>query len=83
MKIFYTHKADRQLRSLPRIVQKRIARKMRFFVAQDDPLHFAERLTDYRYGEFRFRIGDYRVTFDMKNNTIFVLKVGKRDNVYD
>lgn len=58
MKIFYTNKeAVRQLKDLPRSIQKRIAIKMRFYVVQKDPLKFAERLTDYREGEFRFRMG--------------------------
>jgi len=58
MNIFYTHKAVRQLKKLPNYVQKRIAKKMRFYIEQGEPLRFSKRLTDYREGEFRFRIGD-------------------------
>lgn len=82
MKIYYTYRAARQLAALPRFVQKRIAEKMRFFGEQNDPLEFAEPLTDYREGEYRFRIGNYRVTFDVAHGTIVVLKVGKRDQIY-
>jgi len=82
MIIFYTHKAAKQLKDLPRVVQKRIVEKMRFYAKQDSPLKFAEHLTDYREGEFRFRIGDYRVIFDMDKNTIYILKIKKRDKVY-
>ncbi len=64
MEIHYTHRAARQLGKLPRFVQKRIAEKMRFYSNQEDPLEFAEHLTDYREGDYRFRIGDYRVAFD-------------------
>ncbi len=83
MKIFYAQRAEQQLEKLPRAVQKRIAEKMRFYVAQENPLAFAERLTDYREGEFRFRIGDYRVSFDVKKNAVYILKIGKRDKMYD
>ena len=82
MKIFYTDKATKQLKDLPYLVQKRIGEKMRFYAEQDNPLKFAEHLTDYREGEFRFRIGDYRVIFDMDKNTIYVLKIKKRDKAY-
>ncbi len=82
MRVFYTYKAAKQLKDLPRIVQKRIIEKMRFYTTQDNPLKFAERLTDYREGKFRFRIGDYRIIFDVNKNTIYVLKIEKRDKAY-
>lgn len=56
---------------------------MRFYAKQDNPLEFAEHLTDYRDGEFRFRIGKYRVTFDVGKEKIYVLRIGLRDKVYD
>ena len=83
MEIFYTRKAAEAFEKLPRQVQKRIVDKMRFYAVQKDPLKFAERLTDYREGGFRFRIGDYRLAFDVKGGAIYVLKIGKRDAMYD
>jgi len=56
MIIFYTHKAAKQLKDLPRVVQKRIVEKMRFYAKQDSPLKFAEHLTDYRYRLSRRRV---------------------------
>jgi mRNA interferase RelE/StbE len=83
MEIFYTHKAVKHLESLPREVQKRIAKKMRFYANQKDPLEFVEPLTDYREGEYRFRVGKYRLNFDVKNGGIYILKVKLRDKAYD
>lgn len=83
MKIYYSYKAAEQLRRMPKSVQKRIAKKMRFYAQQDEPLKFAKRLVDYREGEFRFRIGKHRVVFDVTNNTIYILKIDKRDRIYD
>ena len=82
MEFYYTHRAAKQLSRSPRFVQKRIAEKMRFYAKQDDPLEFAEHLTDYREGEYRFRVGDYRVAFDVQDSNIVVLKVGRRDEMY-
>ena len=47
-----------------------------------NPLQFAERLTNFDFGEYRFRIGDYRVSFDIENNTVKILKIGHRKDVY-
>jgi mRNA interferase RelE/StbE len=33
-------------------------------------------------GEYRFRIGDYRVIFDIEGNEIVVLRVGHRREIY-
>lgn len=82
MKINYTHSAISDLDVLPQDIQKRIAKKMRFYGGLDKPLKFAERLTDFRDAEFRFRIGEYRILFDVVGNSIFVLKIKHRKDIY-
>lgn len=77
MKIFYTQKAAKQLKDLPHSIQKRIVEKMRFYANQENPLKFAKRLADFREGEFRFRIGDYRLIFDIEKDIIYILKIDK------
>ena len=86
MKIHYTKQARRHLRKLSPEVRERIITKMRWFRLQDDPLSFAQHLTDHKEGEYRFRIGDYRVLCDVQKGAIrilVVLAVRKRDNAYD
>lgn len=83
MEIFYTYKAAKQLENLSLSIQKRIAEKMRFYAKQKDPLKFAKHLTDYREGEFRFRIGMHRATFDVRRNIIYILNVKARDKSYE
>lgn len=82
MEFYFTHRAARQFSKFSRLVQKRIAEKMRFYARQENPLEFAERLTDYRDGAYRFRVGDHRVAFDVVQGRIMVLKVGRRDQMY-
>jgi len=82
MDVFYTRKSAKQLKSLPHSIQKRIVEKMRFYANQNDLLKFAEHLSDRREGEFRFRVGDYRLIFDVRANVIYVLKIDRRDKVY-
>ena len=54
MKIFYTHRAAEELKSLSKPVQKRIVSKMRFYASQENPLTIAKRLVDVREGNFGF-----------------------------
>ena len=69
-----THpQAFKQLQKLPQITQQRIIRKLDFY-CQKDPINYADKLTDYLLGSFRFRIGNYRVIFDLlENNTLLIL----------
>jgi mRNA interferase RelE/StbE len=72
----YTKNAARDLRQLDRQVSKRILKKMDFFSKQEDPLKFATKLTDPSLGEYRFRVGDYRVLFDIdKDGNVKILMV--------
>ena len=82
MDVYYTRRASRDLELLPFQIQKRVASKMRFFAGQPNPLGFAETLIDHREGDYRFRIGDYRVIFDVVGGKIYILKIKKRDNAY-
>jgi mRNA interferase RelE/StbE len=82
MEIVFTHFAFRQLKKLDKKIQKRIINKLKFFASQKNPLQFAEPLRDRRFGQFRFRIGDYRVIFDVERGKIIILKVGHRKDIY-
>ncbi len=76
--------ALRELKKLSKPIQKRILNKLDFYLKSDDPLKFAEPLKDKTLGEFRFRIGDWRVIFDVnsKNNMIIILVIGHRKDIY-
>ena len=82
MDIYYSHRAQNDLESLPRDTQERIAKKMRFYASQKDPMKFAKRLVDSREGEFRFRVGEWRIFFDVKGSNIFILRIKPRSRAY-
>jgi mRNA interferase RelE/StbE len=82
MKIIFKESGAKSLKKLDFSIRLRILEKLRFYASQENPLQFAERLKDKRFGEWRFRIGDYRVLFDLKNNKIIILKVGHRKDIY-
>lgn len=82
MRVVFTQLAFRQFQKLSWTTQKQIDQKLVFYLAQQNPLHFADKLKDSRLGSFRFRVGDYRMLFDIQDDTIIILKVGHRRDVY-
>ena len=74
--------ASRDLKKLDISISKRIAKKLDFWVKSDNPLQFAENLTNSELGEYRFRVGDYRIIFDVEGKNIVVLSIGHRKEIY-
>lgn len=82
MKYDFKGNSIKEFSKLPRTVQLQIKGKLESFMSTKSPLDFAEHLTDFEFGEYRFRIGDYRVSFDVENDTAKILKVGHRKDMY-
>ena len=79
-RLVYTRKAIRDIGRLDAVVKKRIGATLLRF--KDNPLEYAERLTNSELGTYRFRIGDYRVIYDIEGNDIVVLRTGHRKEIY-
>jgi len=82
MKMIFAKRVRKDVKNLGQKVQARIKKKLLWFLKQENPLDFAEFLTDSKIGQYRFRIGDYRIIFDVKDNCIKVNKIGHRGNIY-
>lgn len=80
--VTFKPQADKALAKLPSDTQRRIIRKLEFYLQQENPLLFAEKLINAQYGTYRFRIGDYRVIFDLENSEIVILLIGHRRDIY-
>ena len=82
----YTRTAVKHLKSLDQKSAQRIAKKLAFFITQKNPLVYAKKLTHPAYGEYRFRIGDYRVLFDVNNKgtvkILLILSIKHRSDMY-
>lgn len=79
-RLVYTDRAVKDIQPLEQRVKSRIGRTVLRY--QEDPLRYAEKLRDSRLGTYRFRIGDYRVIFDIEENEIVVLRLGHRRDIY-
>jgi len=80
MNVYYTDTAKRQLKELEGHLQKRILDKVALYVSQPNPLQFAEPLTGYDM--YRFRVGDYRVAFQVHQNMMYIKSVRHRGKAY-
>jgi mRNA interferase RelE/StbE len=78
--LIYTQRAERDIAGLDSKTKERIGKTLLRY--KEDPLRYAEKLSDPILGTYRFRIGGYRVIFDLEGNEIVVLRVGHRREIY-
>lgn len=79
-KIVITEKAVKDLENIDKEMKNRIAKKLKKY--SKEPLKHAQKLMSPRIGTYRFRIGDYRVIFDIDYENIVILRIGNRKNIY-
>jgi mRNA interferase RelE/StbE len=80
MRIGFSPGAWRDWKRLPSAVRIRLQEKLARYA--QDPLKHAVKLTDPQIGRYRFRVGDYRVVFDIEHDALVVLAVGHRKDIY-
>jgi len=77
----FKSKAFKQLRKLDKSVQRKIIEKLDQ-VSREEVLLSNKRLTKFKIGSFRLRIGDYRLVYDIDGRMITVLLLGHRKEIY-
>jgi mRNA interferase RelE/StbE len=75
-----TNRAVKDLKNINKTTKKRIGAKLQDF--SEEPLKYARKLSDPRIGSYRFKIGDYRIIFDIDDDNIVILRIGHRKNIY-
>jgi mRNA interferase RelE/StbE len=79
-RLVFTRRAARDLEALEPDVRKRIGKALER--CRQEPLRYARRMAHMALGGYRFRVGDYRIIFDMEGEEIVVLRVGHRSHIY-
>ncbi len=80
-----TKRAKKQLSKLDKNTAKLIASwLLKNLQGCDDPRRHGKALRDNRMGQWRYRIGDYRVLADIQDDKIIILilEIGHRRNIY-
>lgn len=86
MRIEYTDRAIRDLRKLDRADAQRIVHKVGRWAASGNPLQGVRKLKAPFEDIYRFRVGDFRVLFEIRGNAaslLLVLRVAHRKDVYE
>jgi mRNA interferase RelE/StbE len=81
-RIVITKQAKRDIDNLESIVRERLGKKLLQVTKLNDIRPAVRQLVDSRIGEYRLRIGDYRVLFDLEGRDIVILRVQHRKDVY-
>ena len=79
-KTVFTRRAAKDISKLEPEIKEKIGDALKRY--SKDPLNYARKMVDPSIGSYRFRIGDYRVIFDIECNEIIVLRVGHRREIY-
>jgi mRNA interferase RelE/StbE len=79
-KIVFTKRAMRDISKLEPEIKEKLGDALRRY--GKDPLNYARKMIDPSLGSYRFRIGDYRVIFDIEGDEIIVLRVVHRKEIY-
>lgn len=78
--IIITKRAAKDLESLEADTRRRIGRKLKEYA--NNPLIHSRKISHTESGGYRFRIGDYRIIFDLENDKIVILRIGHRKEIY-
>ena len=78
--VLLTKNAKADLDRIDGVIRKRIGKKLIYL--KSDPKNLAKRLIDFEQGEYRYRIGDFRVCFDLDKNKIIINRIRHRREVY-
>ena len=78
--IVYTKSAATDIKKLDAVAKKRLRLKIERYLK--NPLEYATKLINPALGSYRWRVGNYRIIFDIDGNKIVVLKVGHRKDIY-
>ena len=85
-KVVFTEKANKQLNKLDKHVASLIIGWIeKNLEGTENPRQHGKGLTANRSGEWRYRIGDYRIICDIQDEEIIilVLEIGHRRSVYE
>lgn len=76
-------KAVEDLKGVDKKSAKGLLERLKNYLPED-PLSLGKPLKGIFKGLYRYRFGDYRVIYsiDRKENTILILRVGKRKDIY-
>jgi len=81
-KIVFTKESVKDIEKLDQTIKKQLYKKLLYFKDLDDIKVVAKKLHNHEAGEYRLRVGNFRIIFDLDKHTIVVLRIQHRKDVY-
>ena len=79
-KILYTRRAAKDISKLEWKIKNRIKKALE--ECMEAPQNSARKMVNPSLGDYRLRVGDYRVIFDLQDDEIIILRIGHRREIY-
>lgn len=79
-KIILVQRAIKDLDKLSSDIREKILDKIN--ILSDDPIGNSKKLSSPLIGTYRFRVGDYRIIFDIDKDKVVILRIGNRKDIY-
>jgi mRNA interferase RelE/StbE len=77
--LLYSRSAAKDIKKLPAEIKLRL--KVKLEALSESPIKLSKKLVNHP-AQYRYRIGDYRVLFDIEEQNIIILKIRNRREVY-
>ncbi len=81
-KLVLTKESSKDIEKLDQTVKKQLYKKLVYFKDLEDIKVVAKKLHNHEAGEYRLRVGNFRIIFDLDKHTIIVLRIQHRKDVY-
>lgn len=79
-KLLYAKSAAKDIQKLDAVVKKRLKSKLETYAK--NPLFYTKKLIDSSLGTYRWRIGNYRIIFDIDQGNIVILRIRHQREIY-
>ena len=81
-KVLFTKEAYKDIEKIDITVKRQLYKKILYFKELDDIKVVAKKLHNHEVGEYRLRVGNFRIIFDLDKHTMVILRVQHRKDVY-
>ena len=79
-RVLIVKEAENDLEKFDPVAKKRI--KKAILKLAENPHANSKKLTSSQIGQYRFRVGRYRIIFDLDKDKIVLLRIGHRREIY-
>jgi len=80
--VLFTKEAVKDIDKIDFTVKRQLYKKLYYFKELDDIKVVAKKLHNHEIGEYRLRVGNFRIIFDLDKHNIIILRIQHRKDVY-